>query len=371
MKVLRNPTSLEHLKVPADLAAQLKELAKSFDVTQVEPISCTEFADRAAAASWIELRHTGPRGGRGVVPWSSIARARFEEQRDKRSPVLQAVDLLLRHGDLTEAEKDQIHSADFNLSTFARIIGGKRAKELMGLAIRNGKLGTGLPISEAIKPLKRIALDIAAKHMKVGAVMLKEQQEAVVSALPSEAKPDLSLVTDEWRPFDDIVEVDEQPKPSTKKQPSVRKAPVRRFVVRDPKAFKIDKPRIREIFQEICDLQLDQHVNAVAVLMRVFLELSTEAYLERHGMPFEFGPVGRRKFKKLSEKISDAIKHMIDAGADQKQFSAIERALKNDQSVFSIDFLHDCVHNSYSFPVPGDLGPTWDNAEPFFARIWS
>lgn len=79
---------------------------------------------------------------------------------------------------------------------------------------------------------------------------------------------------------------------------------------------------------------------------------------------------GAGRDKSLETKVNEAIDHMVAAGADKKDFGSVKRSLTNKQSAFSVDFLHACVHNTYSSPPPADLTATWDNAEPFFSRIW-
>jgi len=67
LQILANPSLLEDMSIPDSLRSKLTDLADDFDPKNVEPISGVLMPDREAARRWIELRHTGQNGGRGIV----------------------------------------------------------------------------------------------------------------------------------------------------------------------------------------------------------------------------------------------------------------------------------------------------------------
>jgi hypothetical protein len=69
-------------------------LASVFDKSKVASIDCYEVSTREDARYWIELRHNGEDQGRGVVSWRPIVAARYR----KRSPAIQAFDVVIEHG---------------------------------------------------------------------------------------------------------------------------------------------------------------------------------------------------------------------------------------------------------------------------------
>ena len=155
LKLLINPAALTSLKIAS--AAQketLEQLAKTFNRKVVEPIEAVLADQRSTASSWIERRHNGEDGGRGVVEWSSEAKARRRE----RDPALQALEFVRQHGELTEEERAAL--SNFPLTTFDRLLSTPAVRTALGFEVKNGRLLTSLPVQEAIKPLKKVALDL-------------------------------------------------------------------------------------------------------------------------------------------------------------------------------------------------------------------
>ena len=74
--------------------------------------------------------------------------------------------------------------------------------------------------------------------------------------------------------------------------------------------------------------------------------------------------------KKLREKVQECITHMVGQGADKKEFLGVSKGLTDAGHPFSIDTLHAYIHNRFFTPVDTHLTAAWDNAQPFFERIW-
>jgi hypothetical protein len=106
IKLLRNPNVMNDLEVRATIKRKLEELSEQFDLNKIEPIDCVDIGERAAAATWLNQRHTGFNKGRGIVDWGGVATARFRG----RDPALQALDLVLNHGALSDEEKELVHT---------------------------------------------------------------------------------------------------------------------------------------------------------------------------------------------------------------------------------------------------------------------
>lgn len=98
LRILRDPSVLERIEVRPNIQRRLATLARSFDKDSVASLDVFELPDRADAATWIMQRHTGENDGAGIVAWNGVARARFRGT----DPALQALDLVLEHGDLTD-----------------------------------------------------------------------------------------------------------------------------------------------------------------------------------------------------------------------------------------------------------------------------
>jgi hypothetical protein len=227
LRLLKNPTALAGLDVRQGIKARLEALAGTFDAKSVEPIACFEVADRAEGNAWIEQRHTGENEGRGIVDWSGVAAARFRG----RDPALQALDFVLRYGKLTDEQRAAIFQR-FPITTLDRILSTPDARSKIGFDVKGGKLYTNLPAEEAIKPLRRIVLDLLEKAINVTALKLKNRQVDYVSSLGKDDAPDLTKKTSTPKAIEGIGDKDfpstqtQSPKKPKKKNSSERQVPI-------------------------------------------------------------------------------------------------------------------------------------------------
>jgi uncharacterized ParB-like nuclease family protein len=134
--------------------------------------------------------------------------------------------------------------------------------------------------------------------------------------------------------------------------------------------LKVTSNRIGEIYKELMTLKLATHRNAIAVLYRVFTELSVDHYLVSNKKGLKYEKDGKKYYKSLKNKIEESIALMTVAGADTDDFKGIKRALSNSNDSLSIDLQHAYVHNRNLTPSESDLVLAWNNAEAFFGNIW-
>jgi hypothetical protein len=295
-----------------------------------------------------------------------VAASRFRG----RDPALQALDFVRQHGNLTDAQQ-QIIEGRFPITTLDRLLSTPGVRSKIGFEIKDDKLLTSLPPDEAIKPLRRIVLDLAEKTVNVTKLKLKPQQIDYISKLAAADNPNLSKKTGTPRPVEGFSEQDfaGKPKTKTKKAKTPSKAPRTTSI---PKSchLNITNPKIEEIYNELRVLQLSKHPHAIAVLLRVLLETSVDHYLTKATLSLTFPTPNGPKDKSLKKKVDETITHMVANGADKKEFKGITAALSNDNHPFSPELLHAYVHNRFFSPTERDLTTAWDNGQPLFERIW-
>jgi len=365
-KLLSNPSLIETLEMSEAFKKRLHHAAKSFAARKIEKLDCFEVESREEGNEWIRRRHTGEDDGRGIVRWSNIAGERF----DKRGPALQALDFVMAHGSLTAAEKEKIEDK-FPLTTLDRLLSTPSVRTAIGFEIDGGKLKTALPPDEALKPLKRIVLDLVMKVLTVTQLKSKEQQNKYIGAMKPADRPNLSKQTGPPAAIEGMSDQDFKPKSGAASKPSRPMRPVPRTTV-VPKAAKLNvsNAKVQEIYNELRGLQLTRHPHAIAVLLRVFLETSVDHYLTVQGISLHFPTPGGNKDKSLKKKVEETIDHFIAAGAPKKDFIGINKAMNDVQHPFSPDILHAYVHNRFYTPVERDLTAAWDNGMPLFEKIW-
>jgi hypothetical protein len=369
-KLLKNPSLIHSLQMSDAFRKRLLKAAQGLDPKRLDHVDCFEVGDRAEGIDWIRQRHNREDGGRGIVSWSAVAGARFRG----REPALQAFDFVLEYGGFSDDYKEQI-SANFPISTLERLISTPSVRTAIGLEIDKGKLLTELPPEEALKPLKKIVVDLADKNINVTALKSKTQQETYVGTFKATDTPDLTMKSGKQLSVESITEKDFKAKatPAPKKPRGPRPA-ARTNVV--PKSCKLNvtTAKIAGIYGELRTLQLSKHVHAIGVLLRVFLEMSVDDYLENQAkvlLTFKDPKNNQTRDKKLKDKVKETIDHMVANGAIEKDFKGVKDAMADGTNPFSIDTLHAYIHNRFFTPTDKHLMTGWDNAQRFFEKIWS
>jgi hypothetical protein len=137
-------------------------------------------------------------------------------------------------------------------------------------------------------------------------------------------------------------------------------------------ALNVTDNRIEEIYAELRQLKLGEARNAIAVLLRVFLELSVDHFLEANKVSLSIPKKGGGDYyKPLDQKVRETIEILVNIGVPRANFNAITRSLSDKTSPLSTELLHAYVHDRFSTPSPQVLTAAWDHAQPFFERLWA
>jgi hypothetical protein len=244
-------------------------------------------------------------------------------------------------------------------------------RKRIGIEIKNRKLYSALPADELVKPLRRIVLDLAQKSVRVGRLMKKEQQIDYVEKLDNADKPKLSSRST-VRAVESIREDEFRKRPSAAKERRKPDPAERRVVVARAAKLNVQDNKTAEILKELKRLKVDEYPHAIAVLLRVFLELSVDHHMDEKTIPAHFtDPKGNRHDKTLKHKARDVIDDLVASGNSKKDFVGIERAVNDPKSPLNIDLLNAYVHNRFVTPKPRDLLGAWNDAQRFFERIWA
>lgn len=364
LRILRNVSVLDGLEVRGPVKKVFKELAEQFDIKRIEPIDCFEVADRDEANPWLSQRHTGENEGSGIVNWGGVATARFRG----KDPALQALDLVLKHGNLSPEEKGAVER-NFPITTLERLISTPMVRDLIGVQVAASKLRTDLPADEVIKPLRRLVIDLATRQTNVSKLKTKDMMVNYVKSL-SKDLPDLKKRGKSSRNIDEMPDTEF----STKQRP-IRRARAqlqRKTLIPRTCTLNIPIAKIGEIATELRKLQVDGSKHSISVMLRVFIELSVDHYLTTIAkIPTEVVIKGHSKDKSLNTKVQEAIKHMVSVDAKrQKDFDGVIKGVNNPDSPLYMQTLHNYVHNRFFSPAEKDLTAAWDNSQPFFEHIW-
>ena len=367
LRLLTNPAAMTGLDMPDGMQRALERLAGVFDKSKVEPIECFEVQSREEGRYWIELRHNGEDQGRGIVSWKPVVAARFR----KRDPTIQAFDMVMEHGGFSEDQAEAIRSG-FPLSTLKRLIESSDVRQAIGIAVKDGQLVTELPGAEVIKPLRRMVLDIAEKKKTSRSFNKDSQMVDYVRGFEKGDKPDLTKKVAE-RPVEGI-EKAEFTKSATKAKATRRRPDPsdRKEVVPRSCPIHVTDNRIADIFKELRTLKIVDAPNAIAVLLRVFLELSVDHFLEANGGSLRWTPPGatKERWKELDKKLAEVVAMLVSMGVPANHFGPVTRSLSVPTSPMNLDLYHKYVHDRFATPMQSELKAAWDHSQPLFEKIW-
>lgn len=369
LTLLRTPEIMQKIEVRPNLQRRLATLANEFDGAATAKLDVWLMPDRASASSWLRQRHTGENQGAGIVDWNGVASARFRGS----DPALQALDLVLKHGNLTEEEKADINTR-FPITTLERLLRTPSVRALIGVDISGEKLLTELPAVELIKPLTRMVRDLSNGTVNVTALKKKDQQVTYAKGLGVDL-PDLSRRSGTPIVVDSLTDKDfgkTRTKPVIKPKPKPKPA-VRKTLIPNESVLNVTNPKIAEIEHELRNLPLTSYPHAISVLFRVFLEQSTDHYLTTQGIPLETASrsgAGTNP-KNLRTKVTEAVAALIAAGVKRNALDGITKGINDKNSPLNIDTLNSYVHSAFYSPQERELKVSWDNSHLYFETIWA
>lgn len=369
IKALENPDLVAPGVSPTILKG-LKEASADYSTRRITTIPCLVVASRIEARPWIEVRHGGFQQGAGLIPWESLEGARYAEQfGDKKSYGLRVLEFLHKHGRVDEDTQEAIRDG-FALSTLERLLANPKVMEKIGIRKSKGDLVGRYPDAEIVKPLMRIVGDIAHKRIKVSNVDNKKLMASYLKKFSSDERPNPKLETTE----EHVIGTEEPlaPQPKKAKRAANKKSKrshERSTLIPDGYELEIAHERCQDIFFELRELPVSNYRNSVAVLSRVFLELSLDVYIKQHRV----WTVEQLKGSSLAQKMNAVAQRLKNAGTfDDQQLLAIQRAARDDSRLApTVKTLHQYIHNEHMVPLVADLNAEWKILEPLITAVWS
>lgn len=387
MKLLNEPEL-----IPNDfpkIKKEFKKLHATLDKTLLENILCVVIDDNKLADEWVRLKHTGMNGGAGTVPWDAQQSSRFNMQTSGNSDVYMLfLDDLKTLDSIPQEYKDRFHN--IKKTNFDRLMGDPDVRNLLGITKKDNEETLSL-VGEVNQFLLAVLHDLVFENLNVGQIYHKADRRKYMDDLkariPVSAQPkDSTEPTDsgsvsqrsgevvhtsdgqvEPSTGDGNAEGNDVPSPSrdTIKSQGKSHSVNRKKLVPTAHNLPIQHPRAKNIFDELKKLNVEQFPNAVAVLFRVFIELSTDIYIERKSLPC--GIEGNTLNKKLGAVIGD----LENRGVMSKNTLYTARKMSSEPTANqSVKTFHAYVHNKDHTPSATDLKSAWDDLWPFIENIW-
>jgi hypothetical protein len=367
LKLLAEPGLLEGTDAKPRQLKELKKLHSRFKKNPIRSVEAVVVDSRGEAERWIELKHRGELEGAGTVRWGSTEAARFDQRRGRISPELQILDFVVHHAAVAEDVRQQMRKAP--ITSVRRIISDEKSRTALGIAIdAGGRITSRYSAEVVVQGLARVLDDLGSKRIKVSDIYTEGDRKTYLASI----KPDLPKSTDK-KGDPHVLEVsgDESATLDAGGGPRSRKGTRGKRSTLVPRSCKlgITDSRIGAIFAELRTLRIDKYPNAIAVLLRVFLELSSDHYIEIAPVTFKEAEANKAG---LGHKLTRIARQMEEKKVLTKQQLAGVRKAAVDRQYLSANVVtfHDYVHNKYLNPSPTDLTVGWDNLQLFFEAIW-
>ncbi len=364
LKLLHNPDLLQGIWQPQH-ERQLKKLGDTFREAPINDVQCVVLPDRDAANHWIQLRHRGEQQGRGTVAWDGLAAARYEQRRGggRAQAALQAIDLVRQRASLDPAVLARL--GDVPITTVQRLLNDPQVRATLGVELKNGALTTQLSEKEVLKGLTRIIRDAALGQLRVSRIETKEDRANYINSFRRSELPAASTTRGPSRVLAPAPATTSTPKQAKLVDPSSKRATLIPRVAR----LTIAETKANDIFHELRHIKIEEFPYAIAVLFRVFLELSVDHYITSKKLMIKL----ELDKAKLRAKLIKVAEHLEQSGVMTKRETKILHFIANPQHFLaaSVDTLHSYVHDAHFAASPSDLKAAWNSLEPFFTKFWA
>jgi hypothetical protein len=364
LKALERPDTL-HGFLTDNQMVQLRTLAD--DYAPPDAVACVVFEKRDDANVWVELLHEGQGDGHGLVDWTAHQKARHRSRREASTPPhMQLLDFVIREGKVSAEAIGRNNKGTYPVSTLARALTTPRVRERLGIEIVNGKVVTAYPKVEVLKGLTKLVDQIGTGAVKVGDLMSKEDRARYVDNLSATDLPDPTTRTAVSAPLDEAP--DTAAKAEVKVKPKDRRPSSARIrMIPNDFSVEITVSRINDIYHELRrKLLLKDAPNAIAVLFRVFFELSVDDYIRRNAHLIKLGG------KTLEQKANGVLDDLETSGTvGKKEMLPVREALRDANKLTLVTNLNAFVHNPHMTPSANDLRAVWDKFQRLIEVLWA
>jgi hypothetical protein len=364
LKLLNNPDLIEGTKF-ASLKKKFKKLHDDNKADLLKEVECDVYNDPKEADIWIGLKHGYGQPGTFTDTWGPLQKQRFGEKTEgKTSTSLQVINLLKKSSHTPEAIKTSVEKIP--TTNLDRLIDDPEVRKFLGIEINSGVIQSSISEIEVVKGLSQIVKDILDPKFTVRKIYSKDDRKDYLSKFPKGSIPNVTSKTEKPWNFN----TGASPKPVPVPVPPPRPLPKgRNKLIPKSCILKINNPKINGIYHELREIDV-KYKNAVAVLFRVFIELSIDAYLEDNKLAST--PSASKSGMAFQQKINVVATHLENTKkADAAICKGVRAAIKDSNDILGLDTWHAYVHNNRFTPKSENLIITWDNMQDFMIILWN
>lgn len=249
-------------------------------------------------------------------------------------------------------------SAKIPRANLSCLLSSEALRNRVGISVRKGRFQVVRDETQTLRVLRRIAGDLAAKKIVLGDIWDTESKQNYIDMLDREGL---------------LPGIVESSKGTQSSPPEVaaslsRQKPARREAkwphlipnLEHGIAWGAHIQRHRAIWEELqFKLDLDEHLNAVSVMLRVLLELSIDNYIERARCS------AVHENDKLALKAGKVADQLLNEKKISKKYQGAVKKLQQGDVILSIDTLNRYVHSPNFSVSPEHLRMLWMTLSEF------
>ncbi|MCC8408351.1 hypothetical protein LJ707_05380 [Mucilaginibacter sp. UR6-1] len=367
LKILNSPDIVDAKSV--SFLKKLKPHVENFAKKPISNIDCLVFENPADADKWIELKHTGENGGVGTVAWDTTQQARFSKKIKGHNPIaLQAIEFLQRSNFTDHKLKEDLSNLTY--TNVERLLTDPDVRDVLGIKYTNKILSSDLQEPELVKGLSKIASDFLYKDYTVNAIRTKNDRKNYIEGFQKTELPDKTNKSKSpWQLISSTLKIDDKTAPINTPK-SIRSLPPtsdRKYLIPKNCIIKITDQRVNTIYHELKDLNVADFVNSTAVIFRVFIELSIDAFIASKQGAIK----GVKKLTPLKEKIEKVADYLEARNLlTDHELKGIRVSINDAHDILAIDTFNAYVHNRHYSPNEQHLKRSWDVIQVFIEKIW-
>jgi hypothetical protein len=313
-------------------------------------IECEVENDLSVIDEKLFRRHTGSQEGVGQSQWDPEGKSYFLQRTGKDSIGLgESIEKLLK------AEKLIPHETQIPWSNLERLLSSEPIRKRAGISFSGSSLSYLGQKSDNLATLQRIAADLIGRRVVLSDLWNNEKKSQYLDRLKSEGM----AIDKAPAPLRGHEKPNNSPATHTQAR---RKAPKEKHLISraDENPF-INFPnleRAEKIWRELqFNLSFDDHDNAIAVLMRVLLDIAITNYGREQGIVFGQNDT-------FARRVSAVADSMLNRGYIDNKGRSIIRKFESDKPIVSAHSMHQYVHNANFHPAKSDMKAIWNVIRP-------
>ncbi|WP_050424212.1 hypothetical protein [Bradyrhizobium tropiciagri] len=236
-----------------------------------------------------------------------------------------------------------------------RLLSSEPIRKRAGISFSGGVLTYLGNRDDNLATLQRIASDLSNRRVVLNDVWNNEKKGQYLDRLKSEG---MSIDNVPARISQKTDSLENIPSPVRPKRKTTKDKNLISHADENPFVRHPSLERAEKIWRELqFSLEFDEHDNAIAVLMRVLLEIAINHYGKAQGLVFGQNDT-------FAKKVSAVADSMLNRKFIDSKGRSIIRKFEGDKPIVSAHSMHQYVHNPDFHPARSDLKAIWNVIRP-------